>query len=141
MSRAVLDKHLNLDLAHKDVFVNIVGGLKVQEPAVDLAVAAALISSHTNRDLPSDLCLFVEIGLTGEARAVVAAEQRIREAYKLGFKKFLVPESNKKHLTDLSKEILSKVIWIKNIKELPRFVFQPTQKTKPTSSEVPIYES
>lgn len=129
---AVLDKHLNLDLAHKDVFVNIVGGLKVQEPAVDLAVAAALISSHTNRDLPADLCLFGEIGLTGEVRAVVSAEQRIKEAYKLGFKKFLVPQSNKKHLSDLSKDILSKVIWIKNIKELPRLVFSDKVRTSKT---------
>jgi DNA repair protein RadA/Sms len=127
---AVLDKHLNLDLAHKDVFVNIVGGLKIQEPAVDLAVAAALISSHTNRDLPSDLCLFGEIGLTGEVRAVVGSEQRIKEAHKLGFKKFLVPHSNKKHLTDLSPDILSKITWIKNIKELPRLVFQTPQKAK-----------
>ena len=134
---AVLDKHLNLDLAHKDVFVNIVGGLKVQEPAVDLAVAAALISSHTNRDLPADLCLFGEIGLTGEVRAVVSAEQRIKEAYKLGFKKFLVPQSNKKHLSDLSKEILSKVVWIKNIKELPRLVFQsPSKNTKENIADI-----
>ncbi len=120
---AVLDKHLGLDLANKDVFVNIVGGLKVQEPAVDLAVAAALISSHTSRDLPSDLCVFGEIGLTGEVRAVVSAEQRIKEAYKLGFKKFLVPASNKKHLSELPKEILSKVVWIKNVRDLPSLVF------------------
>lgn len=131
---AVLDKHLDLDLAHKDVFVNIAGGLKVQEPAVDLAVAAALISSHINRELPADLCLFGEIGLTGEVRAVVSAEQRIREAYKLGFKKFLVPASNKKHLTELSKDILSKIIWIKNIRELPKLLF--TEKTKGSKVEI-----
>lgn len=130
---AVLDKHLDLDLAHKDVFVNIVGGLKVQEPAVDLAVAAALISSHTYRDLPSDLCLFGEIGLTGEVRAVVSAEQRIKESHKLGFKKFLVPASNKKHLSDLPKDIQSKIIWIKNIKELPKLLFN-VEKAKTTKT-------
>jgi DNA repair protein RadA/Sms len=130
---AVLDKHLHLDLAHRDIFVNIVGGLKIQEPAVDLPVACSVLSSYLNQEIPSDLCLFGEIGLTGEVRGVTAAEQRIKEAYKLGFKKFIAPASNKKHLGDLDKDILSKISWIKNIKDLRGMLFhkpKATQKPK-----------
>jgi DNA repair protein RadA/Sms len=130
---AVLDKHLHLDLAHRDIFVNIVGGLKIQEPAVDLAVACSVLSSYLNQEIPADLCLFGEIGLTGEIRAVTSAEQRLREAYKLGFKKFIVPMSNKKHMDDIDKDILSKVSWIRNIKDLRGMLFnraKPAQKTK-----------
>ncbi len=133
---AVLDKHLNLDLAHRDVFVNIVGGLKIQEPAVDLAVACAIFSSYLNQEIPSDLCLFGEIGLTGEIRGVIAAEQRLKEAYKLGFKRFIVPYSNKKHLQDLDKNILSQVSWIKNIKELKNILFNKTKRIDQKESEL-----
>lgn len=124
---AVLDKHLNMNLVNRDVFVNIVGGLKITEPAVDLAVAASLISSNSNQDMDPKLCLFGEIGLTGEVRGVVQADQRIKEAHKLGFTKFLVPYANKKHLTELKPDILKSVTFIKSVRELPRILFPKAQ--------------
>lgn len=135
---AVLDKHLDLHLANRDVFVNIVGGLKINEPAVDLAVAASLLSSDWNSDMDSKMCLFGEIGLTGEVRGVVQADQRIKEAYKLGFTKFIVPFANKKHVADLGPQLLKSVQFIKSVKELPRLLF-PTgaMNRKPSKGREP----
>jgi len=81
---AVLDKRAGLSFALLDVFVNVVGGLKVQEPAGDLAIAAALASSVYDRALPADAVLLGEIGLAGEIRPVSQAERRLAEAEKMG---------------------------------------------------------
>ncbi len=112
---AILDKHLNLDLYAHDVFVNIAGGIRVAEPAVDLAVAAALLSSLKNYAIPKNRCFFGELGLTGEVRGVNFPELRIREAKKLGFEKFFLPSNNKRHLkSDKSDQIE----WLESIKDL-----------------------
>lgn len=124
MINAILDKQLKLNLSLSDVFINIVGGLKVKEPPADLAAASALISSAKNLKINSSTCFFGEIGLTGELRGVSFIIERLREAQKLGFKKFVLPFSNKKHLSskiikDLNlKE--SQFFWIQHIKELPQ---------------------
>lgn len=94
MLLAVLHKHGSLAIADQDVFVNVVGGLKVQETAGDLAVAFALLSSLSNRPLPLDLVCFGELGLTGELRPVQRSEDRLREAARLGFKKAIIPMRN-----------------------------------------------
>ena len=87
MLLAVLEKRAGFRLSTKDVFLNIAGGLKVSDPAIDLAVIAAVLSSDLERSVSKDLCLAGEIGLTGEVRPVSRIEQRIAEAEKLGFNK------------------------------------------------------
>jgi DNA repair protein RadA/Sms len=90
---AVLAKRLRLQLGSQDVFVNVVGGLKVTEPAIDLAVATAIFSSFKGAPVPEDLVTFGEIGLSGELRSVSHAERRFAEAAKLGFRQAVVPSS------------------------------------------------
>lgn len=119
---AVLDRHLDIRLAHSDIFVNVVGGLKLDEPSSDLAVAAAILSTEGNKELEAKAVFFGEIGLTGEVRAVSFAEQRLKEADKLGFEHFVVPFSNKRHLEDFKLTKGKKISWIKNIKELNRLL-------------------
>lgn len=95
---AVLDKHLDCDFARNDVFVNVVGGLKISEPAADVGVAAAMISSLQGREINAHTIFFGEIGLTGEVRAATFAVERLREAEKLGFQSAVLPWGNKKHV-------------------------------------------
>ncbi len=91
MVMAVLDARCGLALGGRDVYLNVAGGLRVQEPAADLAVAAALVSSAADVPIPEGTVLFGEIGLTGEVRPVSQAEQRLKESAKLGFEKAIVP--------------------------------------------------
>ncbi len=90
---AVLNKRVGLRLSDQDVFVNVVGGLKVNEPAADLAVAVAIASSFRDAPVAADLAVFGEIGLSGELRAVGQLPKRLNEAAKLGFKRCLLPKS------------------------------------------------
>lgn len=95
MLLAVLEKRAGFKLAAKDVFLNIAGGLKVTDPAIDLAVVSAILSSNTDLPVSRDVCLTGEVGLSGEIRPVTRIEQRISEAEKLGFKTIVVPRYNK----------------------------------------------
>ena len=88
---AVIERHAGVRLGDRDVFLNLVGGLSLREPALDLAVAAALISSAADRPLPTDLAVFGEIGLLGEVRAVSRTAERVREAAALGFGRVALP--------------------------------------------------
>lgn len=99
MLLAVLEKRMGLGLGQYDVFVNIAGGVRVDDPAVDLAVAAAIVSSF--RDIPADSQAVIvgEIGLGGEIRAVAQMDQRVAEAAKLGFRTFVLPSSNLSKVT------------------------------------------
>jgi len=90
---AVLSKRVGLRLSDQDIFVNVVGGLKINEPAADLAVATAIASSFKNTPVAADLAIVGEIGLSGELRAVGQLPKRLNEAAKLGFKRCLVPKS------------------------------------------------
>lgn len=92
---AVLHRHGGLQMSDQDVFVNVVGGVKVGETGADLALLLALISSFRNRPLPQDLVVFGEVGLAGEIRPVTSGQERISEAAKHGFKRAIVPFSNK----------------------------------------------
>ncbi|UMZ75363.1 DNA repair protein RadA [Natranaerofaba carboxydovora] len=95
---AVLEKRLNLSLGYHDVFVNVVGGLKIKEPSVDLAVALSLVSSYQNRTIDKNLIAFGEIGLTGEVRSVTNIESRLTESKKMGYKAAVIPPSDtRKH--------------------------------------------
>ena len=92
---AVLHRHGGLQMSDQDVFVNVVGGVKVTETGADLALLLALISSFRNRPLPQDLVVFGEVGLAGEIRPVPSGQERISEAAKHGFKRAIVPFANK----------------------------------------------
>ena len=95
---AVLEKRAGFVLAGLDVYVNIVGGLKIDEPAADLAVAAALWSAVTGKVVPYDTVMFGEIGLGGELRAVSRARERVKEAERLGFKRVIMPKNSLKNI-------------------------------------------
>ena len=95
MLLAVLEKRVGFKLLQKDVFLNIAGGLRVQDPAIDLAVLAAVLSSNMDIALDAGTCLCGEVGLAGEIRSVNRIEQRIAEAQKLGFKRILIPAEHK----------------------------------------------
>jgi len=98
MLLAVLEKRADLLLADHDVFVNVVGGVRVPEPAADLAAAIAIASSFTDRAVPPDVVAFGEVGLSGEVRAVSQAETRLREAARLGWRRAVVPRENARSL-------------------------------------------
>lgn len=93
---AVLEKRGGFQFGLKDVFVNIAGGIKIEDPSIDLAVICALLSSYEDNPLPKNICFAGEVGLNGEIRAVNRIEQRIAEAQKLGFEKIIVSKFNKK---------------------------------------------
>lgn len=99
MLLAVLEKRVGFRLAAKDVFLNIAGGIRVNDPALDLGVVMAVLSSNIDAVLPRDTVFAGEVGLSGEIRAVSRIEQRISEAEKLGFKQIFVPYGNQKALT------------------------------------------
>ena len=113
---AVLEKRAGYFLGSSDVYLNIVGGLKIDEPASDLPVALSIISSLKNENLRDDTIAFGEIGLAGEIRAVGFAENRIREAVRLGLKKCIIPSRNLKELNpDLKNQI--EIIGVSNIRK------------------------
>ncbi len=93
MVMAVLDARCGLALSGNDVYLNVAGGLRITEPAADLAVAAALVSSASDVPMPADMVVFGEVGLSGEVRAVAQADLRLKEATKLGFSQALIPST------------------------------------------------
>lgn len=106
MILAVLHRHAGTQIGDHDVFVNVVGGVRVMEPASDLAVALAIVSSFRDNSLPGSMAVFGELGLTGEIRPVQRGQERIREAIKLGFDRILVPEANKPKIREASIKII-----------------------------------
>jgi len=94
MLLAVVNRHAGYSLYDQDVFVNVIGGVKVHEPAADLAILLSVLSSFKNRPLDNDLAVFGEVGLTGEIRPVQNGLDRIREVEKLGFKRLIIPKGN-----------------------------------------------
>lgn len=111
---AVLAKRMGLKLFEQDIFVNVIGGMKVDEPASDLALAAAIASSYFDTPVPPDLALIGEVGLTGELRTVAHLPARLAEASKLGFKRALIPRLRRK-LPDVPRDL--KLIEARNIGE------------------------
>lgn len=95
---AVLEKRAGIQLADCDAYVNVAGGMRITEPALDLAVITAILSSYKNKALDTKTALFGEVGLTGEVRAVNMAEQRVAEAAKMGFELCILPQANKEHI-------------------------------------------
>ena len=111
---AVLEKRVGLNLGAQDVYLNIVGGIKVNEPAIDLGICAAVTSTFKNIPIKEDVAVVGEVGLTGEIRRVNMIEKRLKEAEKLGYKTVIIPYSNKKLLKEKFK---LDIIGAKNIRE------------------------
>ena len=95
MLLAVLHRHAGIATMDQDVFVNVVGGVRIGEPAADLAVSLAIVSSLTDRPIPGRLVAFGEVGLAGEVRPAPRGQDRLKEAAKLGFERALIPASNR----------------------------------------------
>ena len=106
MLLAVLEKRIGFKLPQKDVFLNIAGGIRVTDPAIDLAVLAAILSSNMDIAIEQGICLTGEVGLAGEIRQVNRIEQRIKEADRLGFKKIIIPDGQKVELPGTKIEIV-----------------------------------
>ena len=111
---AVLEKKAGVNLGSQDVYLNVVGGLKINEPSIDLGIMMATASSFKNIPIPKDMIIIGEVGLTGEVRRINLIEKRIKEAEKLGFKSCIIPESNKKDLKDKYK---LDIICVRNIND------------------------
>jgi DNA repair protein RadA/Sms len=116
---AVLEKKIGLHLSKFDVFLNIAGGIKIDEPSIDLAAALSICSSFKDSALEADLLVIGEVGLSGEIRSVSFAERRIQEALKLGFKKILLPKGNLKNFRQ-NKEL--EYIPVENIQDAIRLI-------------------
>ena len=121
MLLAVLEKRVGFKLAAKDVFLNIAGGLKVNDPALDLAVICAILSSNVDITIPPRTCMAGEVGLSGEVRPVTRIEQRIREAEKLGMDTIIIPRYNLKGI-DVS-DLKIKIVEVAKVEEAFRTLF------------------
>ena len=97
---AVLEKRAGIPLSSQDIYLNVVSGIKISEPAVDLGMVIVCASSYKNVSIDKTTAIIGEVGLTGEVRAVNLIDKRLKEAEKLGFKKCIIPESNKKLLKE-----------------------------------------
>lgn len=118
---AVLEKRGGFHFGVKDVFINIAGGIKVEDPSIDLAIVCALLSSYEDVPLPQKVCFAGEVGLSGEIRAVNRIEQRIAEAEKLGFEKIIISKYNTKSLGKLKFGI--EVVTLGKVEELYQYLF------------------
>lgn len=121
MLLAVLEKRVGFKLAQKDVFLNIAGGLRVTDPAIDLSVVAAVLSSNGDMPIEPDVCMAGEVGLSGEIRPVSRIEQRITEAQKLGFKRILIPSHNMNGLNP--KQYKIELVPVRRVVEAVRELF------------------
>ncbi len=111
---AVLEKRAGFNLSSQDAYVNVVSGMRISEPSVDLGIIAAVSSSFKNLSISKDVVVIGEVGLTGEVRTVNLIDKRLKEAEKLGFKTCIIPENNKKQLKEKYK---MDIIGVKNINE------------------------
>jgi DNA repair protein RadA/Sms len=116
---AVLEKRLGVRMNDMDAYINVAGGMRLHEPAVDMGVVLAVLSSYRNQPLEEGTICFGEVGLVGEVRAVSMAESRVLEAAKLGFKRCILPEVNRRQI-DLSKQDLNELqlVGVSNVYEL-----------------------
>jgi DNA repair protein RadA/Sms len=122
---AVLEKRGGFHFGAKDVFINIAGGLKIEDPSIDLAVLCAILSSFEDLPVPHDICFAGEVGLSGELRAVNRIEQRIAEAEKLGFKKIIISKYNSAKSKERTTTRTSiEVVALSQVDEVYRYLFQ-----------------
>ena len=118
---AVIEKRLGISMSDCDAYINVAGGIRINEPALDLALVAAIISSYRNQPFDAEVILFGEVGLTGEVRAVSMIEQRVAESVKMGYKVCILPQVN---LSSIDKKIADKIklVGVSNIREIINFV-------------------
>ena len=109
---AVIEKRAKISLSNQDAYLNVVGGIRINEPSVDLGIILSVCSSYKNIPIQNDIVVIGEVGLTGEVRRVTQIEKQLKEAEKLGFKKCIIPENNKKLLKEKFK---LDIIGVKNI--------------------------
>ncbi len=109
---AVLEKRAGINLSSQDVYLNIVGGMRVNEPALDLGIVLSVASSFKNIPIDKQVAVIGEVGLTGEVRSINMIEKRVKEVEKLGYKKVIIPETNKKNLKD---DYKLDIIGVKNV--------------------------
>ena len=121
MLLAVLEKRVGFKLAQKDVFLNIAGGLRVNDPAIDLSVISAILSSNMDTEIEPTVCMAGEVGLSGEIRPVSRIEQRIAEAEKLGFKQIIIPKHNMQGLD--TKRFNIEISPVRKVEEAFRILF------------------
>jgi DNA repair protein RadA/Sms len=121
MLLAVLEKRASFKLASKDVFINIAGGLRVDDPAIDLAVVAAILSSTVDIPVDQHTCFAGEVGLSGEIRPVHRIEQRLAEADKLGMKRILMPAFNRKRIGASGFDL--EIVEVSRVQEVPKHLF------------------
>ena len=121
MLLAVLEKRAGFKLIQKDVFLNIAGGLKVNDPAIDLAVISAILSSSLDISIEQGVCMCGEVGLSGEIRPVNRIEQRILEAEKLGFSRIIIPHNNLKGFDTNKCKI--QIVQVRKVEEAFRHLF------------------
>lgn len=114
---AVLEKRANLNIGGQDIYVNVVSGMKLNEPSIDLGILCVCASSFKNVPIPKDTVIMGEVGLTGEVRRINMIEKRLKEAEKMGFKRCIIPENNKKYLEEKYK---MDIVGVKDIREALR---------------------
>ena len=119
---AVLEKRGGVIMSGCDAYVNIAGGMRLDDPSADLGILLALVSSFRNIDIPADTVVFGEVGLSGEVRGVSGAEQRVNEAYKMGFKTCLVPKSNLDIINKNGSYGDMKLIGVSNVNEALQYL-------------------
>jgi DNA repair protein RadA/Sms len=130
---AVLGRRVRLPVFDKDIFVNVIGGLQIKEPAADLAVALAIASSIRDRPVYADLAVVGEVGLSGELRAVSQLEARLKEAHKLGFKRCLIPRTSQRRDMQIPEGL--KIISCHNLNEAIDQALLPAQKNEQRSDQ------
>ena len=119
---AILEKRCNIKLGNNDVYINIIGGMKVDEPAIDLALLASIVSSYKEITIPNDVVFIGEVSLTGEVRPINNIEKRVKEIYKLGYKKVYIPD---KQISSLKEDFNNiKIIPVKNVKSLTEMILK-----------------
>ncbi len=116
---AVLEKKTRVSLGTQDIYLNVVSGIKINEPAIDLGICVATVSSLKNIPIDKKVVVIGEVGLTGEVRSVNLIDKRLNEAEKLGYKKCIIPESNKKYLKESHK---LDIIGVKNVSEAIKYL-------------------
>ena len=117
---AVLEKRAGLGIGSQDIFMNVAGGVRIEEPAVDLGICVALVSSFLNKPIPPDTIVFGEVGLAGEIRGVTQTQHRLKEAEKLGFRKFILPSINRDKLEKSKSDYMG----VENINQAIEIIFQ-----------------
>lgn len=122
---AVLQNRLGIEILAKDIFVNIAGGLKISEPAIDLATILAVYSANRNLIMPKGLCVFGEVGLAGEIRGVSFAEKRLSEAVKIGFNKIVMPYDNKDAAADFEDSV--DICFARNLREAVEWIIDKSK--------------